>query len=924
MNEESLFLAALEMPTAEERREFLAAACGDDTALRERIERLLVADRRATGILEHSPDLALLPPGVPLVAGRAFAGRYTLRQKLGEGGMGEVWVADQTDPVRRTVALKVVRPGLDSARLIARFEQERQLLALMDHPNIARVFDAGLSDEPGGHGVPFIVMEYIPGAPITEYCDAAKLTARERLELFVPVCRAVQHAHLKGVIHRDLKPSNVLVALYDGRPVPKVIDFGVAKATGPRLTEDSVHTAAGTLVGTLEYMSPEQAELNNPDIDTRTDVYSLGVLLYELLSGRPPFTRREMDGRPLLEMLQVIRGQEPTKPSAKLSTAEGLRAVAENRGTDPARLVRTVRGELDWIALKCLEKDRSRRYESAGGLARDIERFLTDDVVEARPPSAVYRLRKIIRRHRGRVAAAAGVFLALAAGVVGTSLGLVEARRQRDAADEQRDRANDEAAVAREVNDLLTAALLRNADPLARSRAGHAPDPDLKVRTLLDEAAARLDGRFEGRPKVEAAIRLTVGKAYCELGLYPQAVRHLERALALTRQTSPLATDECVEAGTALATAYRRAGQYPAAERLNREHLEAIEPVLGPDHPHVLTFCYNLGLVCLDLNQADEAERQLTRALLGRERVFGADSFAAAEVCNALAGVFIRREDVARALEFRSRALVVYRRELSDDSPATLIVSSNVANCLGRLGRHAEARDEFVRLVAKARLILGPTHVDTLNYTNGLAYCYLDLNEYALAESHWRQAADAARTRLPEGHPDTILYVYNLGCLYEDLGRYADAERELADALRISRKTYPAGHPTTVNIVQHLIDVRFADRRTADAEPLVRELLVLNKGRPNHWVTFHLRGLLGRAAFEQRRYADAEPDLLAGYRGLVERQATLPPAIRGKLPELADLLTHLYLRRENPAEAAKWRAERSKYPPELAPPPRNR
>jgi non-specific serine/threonine protein kinase/serine/threonine-protein kinase len=926
MTEESLFTAALDVADPAERRAFLDEACHGDAGLRARVERLLASDRRSHGMLDHGPDTPVWGAPRPtsvLAAGRVFAGRFLLREKLGEGGMGEVWVADQTEPVRRPVAVKVIRSGLDSARLLARFEQERQALAAMDHPNIARVLDAGVwSPSPlEGEGlgvrgsVPYFVMEFIQGVPLTQFCDEARLSLRDRLELFIPVCQAVQHAHQKGVIHRDLKPSNILVTVYDGKPVPKVIDFGVAKATGMRLTEQSVNTEVGTLVGTPEYMSPEQAELNNPDIDTRTDVYALGVVLYELLTGGVPFPRREMGGRPLLEVLQVIRGQEPTKPSAKLSTAEDRRAVAENRGTDATRLAAFLRGELDWVVMKCLEKDRSRRYETANGLARDIQRFLSNEVVEARPPSAGYRLRKFVSRNRGRVAAAAVVLVALVAGVVGTSLGLVEARRERA-------RANDEAAVTREVNDLLTTALLRNADPLARSRAGYAPDPNLKVRTLLDEAAARLDGRFEGRPKVEAAIRLTVGKAYSELGLYPQSVRHLERALALTRQTSPLATDECVEVGTALATAYRRGGQFPAAERLNREFLEALEAVHGPDHPHVHTFSYNLGLVCLNLEQVDEAERHLTRALAGRERSSGADSFPVAEVRNSLGGMFKRKGDYAKALDYQSQALAVYRRELTDDSPATLIVSHNVASCLGQLGRHSEARDEFVRLVAKARQVLGPRHVDTLSYIHELAYCHLDLKDSALAESHWQEAVAGARAELPAGHQDTILYAYNLGCLYEDLSRYADAERELSDALRHSRKTYPAGHPKTVNIIQHLIDVRFADRRAKDAEPLVRELLDLNKGRPNHWVVFHLRGLLGRAAFEQGRHTDAELDLLAGYRGLVERQATLPPALRHKPAELADLLIQLYLRRANPIEVAKWRAERAKYPPERLPPPR--
>src|SRR5438105_3459787 len=383
MNEESLFAAALEKRDAAERHAFLDEACAGDAGLCRRLERLLAADRHDSGILERGPDADTLdaaPGAPPLAAARVFAGRFKLREKLGEGGMGEVWVADQIEPVQRRVALKVVRAGFDSAHMLARFDQERQALALMDHPNIAKMLDAGLDDA----GRPYFVMELIKGVPITRYCDDARLSPRERLELFIPVCQAVQHAHQKGIIHRDLKPSNILVALYDGKPVPKVIDFGVAKAIGPRLTEQSIYTEVGSLIGTLEYMSPEQAELNNFDIDTRSDVYTLGVVLYELLTGAVHFSRREVTGHAFTEMLRIIKEVDPPKPSTRLSESrDTLPSISAQRQTEPAKLARLVRGELDWIVMKALEKDRNRRYETANGFASDVLRYLNNEPVSA-------------------------------------------------------------------------------------------------------------------------------------------------------------------------------------------------------------------------------------------------------------------------------------------------------------------------------------------------------------------------------------------------------------------------------------------------------------------------------------------------------------------------------------------------------------
>ncbi len=395
---EAIFSAALGKRSPTERAAYLDEACGGDPELCRRLERLLEAHPQLGSFLQGEPtelgSIAQEPPAHESPV--TVIGPYKLLQPIGEGGMGTVFMAEQTHPVRRTIALKLIKAGMDTRQVIARFEAERQALALMDHPNIARVLDAGATES----GRPYFVMELVKGLPITRYCDERRLTPRQRLELFIPVCHAVQHAHQKGIIHRDLKPSNVLMALYDGEPVPKIIDFGVAKATGQALTEKTLVTGFGAIVGTLEYMSPEQAEPNQLDIDTRSDIYSLGVLIYELLTGSPPFTKKNLKISGMLEMLRVIREQEPTKPSTKLSTAEGLPTLAANRGTEPAKLTKLVRGELDWIVMKALEKDRNRRYEMASALAADVQRYLNDEPVQAFPPSALYRFGKFARRNQ--------------------------------------------------------------------------------------------------------------------------------------------------------------------------------------------------------------------------------------------------------------------------------------------------------------------------------------------------------------------------------------------------------------------------------------------------------------------------------------------------------------------------------------------
>src|SRR5262245_18896546 len=412
-NARNIFLAAIRLP-AEEREAYLREECGDDQVLYRRVSTLLQAQAEI-GSFHEPPDLTVDVPTTESPG--TVIGPYKLIEQIGEGGMGTVWMAQQTEPVKRLVALKLIKPGMDRRQVIARFETEGQALALMDHPNIARVLDGGTT--PAGR--PYFVMDLVKGVPITRYCDEHRLTPRQRLELFLPVCQAVQHAHQKGIIDRDLKPSNVLVALYDGKPVPKIIDFGVAKANGPKLTEATLFTGFGAVVGTPEYMSPEQAQLDNLDIDTRSDVYALGVLLYELLTGTTPLDRKRLKEAAILEILRVIREEDPQRPSTRLSTTEELPSIAASRNIEPRKLAGLVRGELDWIVMKCLEKDRNRRYESASGLGMDLKRYLNDEPVLAGPPSTSYRFRKFVRRNRRAVFAACLILLSLIGGIIRTT-----------------------------------------------------------------------------------------------------------------------------------------------------------------------------------------------------------------------------------------------------------------------------------------------------------------------------------------------------------------------------------------------------------------------------------------------------------------------------------------------------------------------
>jgi eukaryotic-like serine/threonine-protein kinase len=476
MNERSIFAAALDIADPAERAAYLDQACERMPGLRQHLDELIAAQDELGSFLARPvvvPEEVMASQPVREGPGSKI-GPYKLLQQIGEGGMGIVYMAEQEQPVRRKVALKIIKPGMDSQQVIARFEAERQALAMMDHLHIAKVFDAGTTDS----GLPYFVMELVYGVPITKFCDDHQLTPWERLELFIPVCQAIQHAHQKGVIHRDVKPGNVLVTMYDDKPVPKVIDFGVAKATEQPLTEKTMFTHFGALVGTFEYMSPEQAEMNALGVDTRSDVYSLGVLLYELLTGTTPLERKQLREAALDELLRRIKEEEPPRPSVRLTHAGDLPKIAAARRMEPARLSKLVNGEIDWIVMKCLEKDRSRRYESASALARDVERYLRDEPVDACPPSAAYRLRKYARRHRAAFATAAG-FIGLLLVCTGVSawLAIRAMRAERDAA-----KALDEALAARNAVSVYQELLLR--DPKLRMLPLDHPDRAFSLAQL--------------------------------------------------------------------------------------------------------------------------------------------------------------------------------------------------------------------------------------------------------------------------------------------------------------------------------------------------------------------------------------------------------------------------------------------------------
>jgi non-specific serine/threonine protein kinase/serine/threonine-protein kinase len=743
---------------------------------------------------------------------RAFDG-FQLLRLIGEGGMGEVWLAEQTEPLRRTVALKIIKAGMDTKEVVARFESERQALAMMDHPAIARVFHAGRTPE----GRPYFVMEYVDGEAIHAYCDRHRLGTAARVALLAEVCDGVQHAHQKAVIHRDLKPSNILVAEVDGLPQPKIIDFGIAKAIGQRLTERTLLTELGSVIGTPEYMSPEQADSTGADVDTRTDVYSLGVVLYQLLTGELPFSSERLRRSTGEELRRILREEEPPRPSTRLTTRDGTGRSAEDRATDPGTLVGEIAGDLDAITLKALEKDRGRRYGTASDLAADLRRHLQHEPVVARVPSGGYRLRKYLRRHRLGATVVAGALALVVAFVVSMAL-----QARRIAA--ERDRASKEAAASRRMTEFLTG-MFRVTDP------SEARGNSVTAREILDRASADVEQALAREPELQARMMSTMGAAYWQLGLLPRAEELERRALEIDRRLLGSDRIETVEALGNLGATLQDRGKYKEAEAILREAVSAKTRLLGSADPSTLRSMNNLGITLKEDGRRDEAE-PLFREVAERARpLLSRQNPTEIRALTNLASIFQETGRYAEAEALQRDTLARARSVLGDDHPNTLMLITNLSNTLKREGRLDEALSLQREALELKRKVLGPEHLHTLN-SMMLVWQLLKLQgRLDDAESLARETLVLQERVLGAEHPLTLRARTSLSNLLQDRGRSREAERMERETLARCERSLGPKHFLTTASQLHLAGY-LQERAPTEALDLL-ESAVRNGLEPN-------------------------------------------------------------------------------------------
>ena len=879
----------------EERESYLDAACGDDRELRRQVVEMLAAKSERDGLLPEAPSLGDSQPTVGMggAAGEfpgAIIGPYRLLEQLGEGGFGSVWLAQQQEPIRRQVALKIIKAGMDSEQVIGRFEAERQTLALLDHPGIAKVFDAGTTER----GRPYFVMELVKGEQILKYCDRAQLDTRARLDLLTKVCQAIQHAHQKGIIHRDIKPGNVLVTVQEGVPVAKVIDFGIAKATSAEMTQLKHFTLHNEMIGTPLYMSPEQAAMTEVDIDTRSDIYSLGVLLYELLTGVLPFDAEKLIQKGFVEMMWVLREGEPPLPSTRVSgLGETAARFAAVRRSDVRHLASALRGDLDWIVMRCLEKDRERRYETAGALAEDIRRHLGHEPVAAGPPSAGYRLRKFARRNRTAVAAGLLVAAAMVLGAVGATWGLIQSRREQ----------------------ARTAAALAELEQVTAFQAGQLSEIDTRlmgVRLREDIVAKRqsvLKAAGLGEPSI--AARLTeldsalTGVNFTDVALKALDENIFERALATIEQDfadRPLIKARLLES---VANSFVSLGLLSRATEPHTEALALRRSILGPDHPDTLQSLHNVGRMYWRQGRLDQAADAFREAMEGRRRSLGTDHPDTLASINAM-GVLLRgRGELVQAEVFYREALEGRRRALGETHPDTLASVNNLGLLLREIGEFGEAERLFREVLTAYRETLGDEHRNTLAAVSNLGTVLLDLGKLEEAEPLFREVLTTQRLLLGSEHPNTLSSISSLASLLRHMGGFEEAEELAREALQTSRRVLGNDHPVTMGSMTSLGVLLRQMGRDVEAEPLYREALATSRRvlGNDHPRTLYYVSNLGFMLQRQGKAAEAEPILreaLAGRQRILgdEHPDTLTTVLnlgellldRGRFKETASFL----------------------------------
>jgi len=842
-----LFVAALEQVAGEARQAFLDRECADDPELRQRLDVLLQAHDAPASVLNR-PFAEINPQTLgPMretalpseVSGAVVGGRYKLVEEIGTGGMGTVWMARQQDPVKRLVAVKVIKPGMDSKAVLARFAAERQALAMMDHANIAKMLDAGATE----NGRPYFVMELVKGVPISAYCDEHQLTLRQRLELFIAVCQAVQHAHQKGIIHRDLKPSNILVTLHDTTPVVKVIDFGVAKALGPELTDKTLFTGFAQMVGTPLYMSPEQAGQSGLDIDTRSDIYSLGVLLYELLTGTTPFGKERFKDAPYEEIRRIVREEEPPKPSTRLSQSKDtLVSLSAQRQTEPAKLTRLVRGELDWIVMKALEKDRQRRYPSASALAADVTRYLNDETVEACPPSAAYRLRKLARRHRAALAAACLLLLALIVGMTGAAWGMFRAEQQRQHAEINERKALAAAGAEKEARETIQAreAAAKQLLIFVETKILAAARPqgqegglgrDVTLREALEAALPFVAKSFPDEPIIEARLRTVLGSSLMYLGDAKTATEQFEKARALYIKHLGADDPDTLRSTGNLAVGYGAVGKDKEALKLIEEALPLMSAKLGPQDPEVLQAMSNLATNYTACGRDAEANELRRKTLELRKATLGPDH---PDTHTSMFNLAVSYSALGKHLEARAlheQTLPLMKTSHGPVHPNTLKCMRSLANSYDKTGRRQDALDLHLATLGLQKKHLGATHPDTLGSMNDLALTYSNLHKHDDALKLRQDTLSLMKDSLGPEHPKTLRAMNNLASSYGYLRRYDEALDLFRETLNLRKRKLPADHRDTLQSMWGVSASLVELDRGAEAVPIIDDCVKRASGK---------------------------------------------------------------------------------------------